>query len=227
MSNIGIYTILIHILKKYTSSTYSYNFHGQLFLCRLLCCPPLEPRCFFWSWELPDPIRFILDEFAAGLTEGTLLCTTAVVVVGTCGGAGVPILPAPLFVPLFSGRLLRGAPIEDIDAITWFGSLMFNCSLKTMQNSPIFCKSPHLDVYRVRQFLHSETYPLVRRTMSPGTSSCPASSHTLALMQALWSATLNVRTSRFSFVRVGCPTSNTINTTLIFFSPGLMSLICT
>lgn len=44
-------------------------------------------------------------------------------------------------------------------------------------------------------------------------------------MQAVWSATLNVRTSRFSFVTVAFPTSRTMNCTLMFFSPGRMSLI--
>lgn len=44
-------------------------------------------------------------------------------------------------------------------------------------------------------------------------------------MHAVGSPTLNVRTTRFSFVTVAVPTSNTIKTTFIFFKFGRISLI--
>lgn len=106
-----------------------------------------------------------------------------------------------------------------------FGSLIFTCSLKFMQNSPTLWISPFLPEYSVRQCLHIAAYPFVNRTISPGTSKPPGSSHTDTLMHAVGSPTLNVRTTRFSFVTVGVPTSKMMNTTLIFFKLGRMSLM--
>lgn len=57
-------------------------------------------------------------------------------------------------------------------------------------------------------------------------SNLPGSSQTETFIQAVGSPTLNVRTSRFSFVFVNWPTcSNTMNITFIFFNPGRMSFI--
>lgn len=85
--------------------------------------------------------------------------------------------------------------------------------------------SPLLPEYNVKHCRQIDAYPLVNRTMSPGTNSLPGSSQTDTFMHAVGSATLNVRTSRFSLVTVAAPTSRTINTTLIFFRPGRMSFI--
>lgn len=106
-----------------------------------------------------------------------------------------------------------------------FGSLKLGTSEYTIQNSPIFCKSPPLPVYSVRHPFHIEAYPLVRRMMSPGWMRLPSSSHTEMAMLPLLSATLHERTSCPSFVFVTRPISKTIKTILRFFDPGFTSLI--
>ncbi|KAL2737465.1 mRNA export factor [Vespula maculifrons] len=60
-----------------------------------------------------------------------------------------------------------------------------------------------LPEYNVKHCLQIDAYPLVNLTMSPGTNSCPGSSQMETFIQAVLSATLNVRTSRFSLVIVG------------------------
>lgn len=85
--------------------------------------------------------------------------------------------------------------------------------------------SPFLPEYNVRQCRQIAAYPFVNRTISPGTNKLPGSSHTDTFMHADGSPTLNVRTTRFSFVTVAVPTSKMINTTLMFFKFGRISLI--
>lgn len=100
------------------------------------------------------------------------------------------------------------------------GSLINGVSLKTRQNSPIFCMLPPFPVYKVRRPLHKEAYPLVSLQMSPCWIHAPASSQTEILIDPDRSATLHVLTSWPSLVLIGLPMSNTMNVMVRFFIPG-------
>ena len=136
-----------------------------------------------------------------------------------------PLLTLPEFIEMFFTWLWFW--LATWAAIAGFGSLIFNCSLKIIQNSPIFWMSPILLQYSVRQFRQYEAYPFVSRILSPGCIYWPGSSHTDKLTHPVWSATLHDLTSRCSLVVVGFPTSNTIKFIVKFFRPARRSFTYT